>query len=115
MCISIINENTTTEIIKIIILLVTAANIMANVTSAADKGAIKVSIILPWILAIINDETECENPCWLIEMAISPGARKLIKEKPNTLPRSLPKASVSTDKNSKLDTHISQKKLGKEI
>ena len=35
------------EIIKIIILLVTAANIIANVTSAADKGAIKVSTILP--------------------------------------------------------------------
>ena len=44
---SIINEKTVIEIIKIIILLVTAANIMAIDTSAADKGAINVSIIFP--------------------------------------------------------------------
>ena len=37
-------------------------------------------------------------------MAIRPGAKKLMKEKPNTFPLSLPKAKVNTDKNNKLDT-----------
>ena len=37
-------------------------------------------------------------------MAIRPGAKKLIKEKPNTSTLSFHKASVSTDKNNKLDT-----------
>jgi hypothetical protein len=37
-------------------------------------------------------------------MAIRPGARKLIKEKPNTSPLSFPRAKESTDKNNKLET-----------
>ena len=60
---SYIKENTIIEITTIIILLVTAAKIIANVTSAADKGANKVSTIFPCIFPIIKDEAECENPC----------------------------------------------------
>mgnify|MGYP003318242893 CR=1 FL=1 len=40
-------EKIITEINKIIKLLVTAANIIAIVTSVADNGAISVSIMLP--------------------------------------------------------------------
>ena len=36
-------------------------------------------------------------------MAIRPGAKKLIKGKPNTSPLSFPIANESTDRNSKLD------------
>ncbi len=36
-------------------------------------------------------------------MAIRPGAKKLIKGKPNTSPLSFPIARESTDKNNKLD------------
>ena len=103
MCISTINENTIIEIIKITILLVTAANIIANDTSAADNGANKVSVMLPCILAIIKDDTECEKLCWITDIDIRPGARKLIKEKPNTSPLSFPIAKESTDKNNKLE------------
>ena len=63
MCISTINENTIIEIIKITILLVTAANIIARDTSTADNGANKVSVMLPCIFAIIRDDTECEKLC----------------------------------------------------
>ena len=41
----------------------TAANIIAKVTSVADKGASNVSIILPCIFPIIKEETECEKLC----------------------------------------------------
>ena len=78
-CISIIVENTNIEITVIIKLLVTAANIIAKVTSVADRGANNVSIIFPCILPIINDEEEWEKPCWIIDIAIRPGAKKLIK------------------------------------
>ena len=80
-----------------------AANIIANVTSADESGAIKVSIIFPCIFPIIKDEDECEKLCWIIDIAISPGAKKLIKGKPNTFPLSFPIANESTDKNNKLD------------
>ena len=52
-----------TEITKITKPLVTAAIIIAKVTSVGDKGASKVSIIFPCILAIIKEETECEKLC----------------------------------------------------
>ena len=39
-------------------LLVTAANIIANVTSVAESGANKVSIIFPCIFPIIKEEEE---------------------------------------------------------
>ena len=58
MCTSIIKENTAIEIIVIIILLVTAAKIMANDTSTADNGAYSISTILPCILPIIKELTE---------------------------------------------------------
>ncbi len=57
------NENTMIEIIAIIILLVTAANIIAKVTSAAESGANKVSIIFPCILPIIIEEEEWAKLC----------------------------------------------------
>ena len=37
-------------------------------------------------------------------MIIRPGAKKFMKEKPNTSPLSLPSAKESTDKNNKLET-----------
>ena len=51
-------ENTIIEIIVIIILLVTAANIIAKVTSIAERGASKVSIIFPCIFPIIKEDDE---------------------------------------------------------
>ena len=63
MCILTINENTIIEIMVIIMLLVIAASIIANVTSAGERGAIKVSIIFPCIFHIIKDEDECEKLC----------------------------------------------------
>ena len=104
MCISTINEKTKTEIIRINMLLVTEANIIAKVTSAADNGAYKVSIIFPWIFAIINEEIECEKLCWTIDITIRPGAKKTINGKPSTAPLSLPIANVRTVKNNKLET-----------
>ena len=59
--ISIININTTEEIKPITILLVTAANIIASVTSKDDKGAYKISIIFPCIFEIISELTEWEK------------------------------------------------------
>ena len=61
-----------------IILLVTAAKIVANVTSPGDKGAYKTSTILPCILPIIIDEEVCEKACCIICIAISQGARNVI-------------------------------------
>ena len=84
-------------------LLVTAANIIAKVTSAAERGASKVSMILPCIFPIINEEDEWEKPCWIIDIAIRPGAKKLMNGKPNTSPLSFPIAKDKTDKKSKLD------------
>ena len=55
------------------------ANIIANVTSVAERGANKVSIIIPCILPIIKEEDEWEKLCWIIDIAISPGAKKLMK------------------------------------
>ena len=46
------------EIIAINILLVTEASIIAKVTSAAERGANKVSIIFPCIFPIIKEEDE---------------------------------------------------------
>ena len=51
-------ENIAIEIIVIMRLLVTAANIIAKVTSAAERGASKVSMILPCIFPTINEEDE---------------------------------------------------------
>ena len=55
---SIIIEKTATEIIAMTKLLVTAAKIIANDTSKADKGAYNISTIFPCILLIIKELTE---------------------------------------------------------
>ena len=78
-----------------------AARTVASVTSAAVKGAEIVSMIVPCIFPIIIDEEECENDCCITCMAINPGARKLIKFTPKTLPLSLPIANERTSKNNK--------------
>ena len=78
--ISIININTTEEIKPIKMLLVTAANIIASVTSKDDKGAYKISIIFPCIFEIISELTEWEKLWSIIDWIISPGAKKIIKE-----------------------------------
>ena len=57
------NENRIIEIIEIINDLVTEANIIANMTSAADKGAPIKSTIFPITLPIKSDEDECEKAC----------------------------------------------------
>ena len=46
------------DIKAIIALLVTAAKVMAKVTSPADSGAYKISTIFPCIFPIIKDEDE---------------------------------------------------------
>ena len=68
-----INENRIIEIIEIINDLVIEANIIAKVTSAADKGAPIKSTILPIIFPINNEEDECENACCIICIEIKPG------------------------------------------
>ena len=40
-----------------------AAKLTANVTSAADKGAYKISTIFPWIFPIMKEEEEWEKDC----------------------------------------------------
>ena len=52
------NENRIIEIIEIINDLVIEANIIANVTSAADKGAHNISTIFPITFPIKSDEDE---------------------------------------------------------
>ena len=69
--------------IPIIKLLVVAAKATASVTSPADKGAYKISTMFPCIFPIIKDEEEWEKACWIICIAINPGARKVIKGKPS--------------------------------
>ena len=81
-------------------LLVTAASITAKVTSAADKGAYKISTIFPCIFPIIKDEAEWEKDCWITCMAIKPGAKKLIKGTPKTLSLSFPNAKDKTSRKS---------------
>ena len=89
---------------SIIMLLVTAAKIIEIVTSIAERGAYKISIIFPCILDIIKELVECEKLCSIIDWIIKPGARKTIKEWPKTSPLSFPRARLSTDKNNRLDT-----------
>ena len=96
-----INEKTTIEIMAMIKLLVHAAKIIAVVTSPAERGAYKISTIFPCMFPIIIDEDEWENACWIICIAINPGARKLINVTPNTFPLSSPIAKERTSKNNK--------------
>ena len=91
------------DMIAIITLLVTAAKVVATVISAGYKGAYKISTIFPWILPIIKDEDEWEKDCWIICIAISPGAKKLMKETPKTLPLSSPIAKDKTKRNNNDD------------
>ncbi len=95
------NTNTAIATVAIITLLVHAAKFVAKVISAAVKGAYKISTILPCILPIIIDEDEWEKACCITCIAIKPGAKKLMKEKPKTSGLSLPIANVSTNKKSK--------------
>ena len=46
-------------------------------------------------------DEECAKACWIICIAIKPGAKKLKKGKPNTSPLSVPIASDKTIKKSK--------------
>ena len=80
-------------------LLVQAAKLVAKVTSAAVKGAYKMSTIFPCILPIIIDEEEWEKACCITCIAIKPGAKNVIKGNPKTSPLSFPIASESTNKN----------------
>jgi hypothetical protein len=48
-----------------------------RVSSVADKGGIKESTMLPWILAIISEDEVLANAFWTIAIMISPGARKV--------------------------------------
>ena len=96
---SMIKLNTIIDVIAIIILLVHEAKLIAKVISPAVKGAYKISTIFPWIFPIIIEEEEWEKACCITCIAISPGARKVIKGKPKTSPLSDPIASESTSKN----------------
>ena len=89
------------EIIDIKTLLVTDAKVTAKVTSPADNGAYIKSTIFPWIFPIIKEEDECENDCWMTCIAMSPGAKKLIKGTPKTSPLSSPIANDKTNKNNR--------------
>lgn len=91
------------DMMAIITALITEAKAIARVTSAAERGAYKISTIFPWILPIIKDEDEWENDCWIICIAIKPGARKVINWTPNISPLPLPKASDKTIKNKRDD------------
>ena len=90
------NENRIIEIIEIIKDLVIEANIIAKVTSAADKGAPIKSTIFPITLPIRSDEDEWEKACWITCIAIKPGARNSINVTPKTFGLSSPKAREIT-------------------
>ena len=83
-----------------------AANVTAIVTSVGERGAYKISTILPWIFPIIKDDEECEKACWIICIAINPGARKLINEKPSISDLLLPIATERTNRNNKKKQQI---------
>ena len=72
---------------------------MDMVTSPGERGAAIISTIFPIIFPINSEEDEWENACWIICIAIKPGARKLIKDTPRTFPLSLPIANEITNKN----------------
>ena len=91
-----IKENRIIEIIEIINDLVIEANIIAKVTSAADKGAPIKSTIFPITLPIKSDEDEWEKDCWITCMTIRPGARNSINVTPKTFGLSSPIAREIT-------------------
>ena len=97
--ISIIIEKITIDIIEINNALVTAAKIIDKLTSPAERGAPTRSTILPITLPINKEEEEWENACWIICIAINPGAKNSINGTPKTLGLSLPIAKEITDKN----------------
>ena len=81
--------------------LVQDAKVKAKVISLGESGAWRISTIFPWIFPIMILDEECEKACWIICIAIKPGAQKLKKGKPNTSPLSVPIASDKTIKKSK--------------
>ena len=56
-------KNIHIDTIPIIKLLVTEAKVTAKVTSAAERGAYKISTIFPCIFPIIKEEEEWEKAC----------------------------------------------------
>ena len=70
--------NIVTDNKHMIIDLVIAAKITANVTSVADKGAPTKSTIFPITLPIKIEEEECAKDCEITCIAINPGARNTI-------------------------------------
>ena len=97
--ISIINENIITDIIEINNALVTDAKIIDKLTSPAERGAPIKSTILPITLPISKEDEEWENACWIICIAINPGAKNSIYGTHKTLGLSLPIAKEITNKN----------------
>jgi len=90
------------ETVTIAILLAHDASDIAMVISAAVKGAYSISQSVFCILPIIIEDEECEKACCIIaDIQISPGAKKVINEKPKTSPLSLPIANDRTNKKSK--------------
>ena len=75
------------------------AEMIDNVTSAADNGAPIRSTIFPIILPISIDEDECANDCDINCIAMRPGVRKLINTTPNTFDLLSPIARFITIKN----------------
>ena len=79
--------------------LVIHAKITDNVTSAADNGAPMRSTMFPITLPINKEDEECEKDCWIICIAIKPGARNSINGTPKTFDLSSPIARDITNKN----------------
>ena len=76
-----------------------AAKVMAIVISPGLSGAYNISTSVFCIFPIIIDDAECEKDCCIIpDIHISPGAKKVMKEKPKTLDLSLPIANERTSK-----------------
>ena len=87
------------DTIPIIKLLVVEANATAVVTSPADKGAYKISTMLPCIFPIMKEDEEWEKDCWITCIAINPGAKKVMKGNPSTSPLLFPIATDKTKRN----------------
>ena len=85
--------------LPIIKLLVVAARAIADITSAADNGAYKISTMFPCILPIIKDEEEWEKDCCITCIAINPGARKTTKGNPSISDLTFPNATDKTRRN----------------
>ena len=80
----------------------TAALIIASISSPSESGGIRKSTIVPWILPDRNEKLALANAFCIMPMTISPGATKVAKLTPSTSRPPLPRAIVKITRNSRV-------------